>query len=505
MPQRPDEHAASLTTPAAPAGEPRDRRSRPPSPTSRPTTPPPAPGRCSAPPAHGPVGAVPGYEILDELGRGGMGVVYKARHVALDRVVALKMILLGAHAGPKDLARFRAEAEAVARLPAPEHRPDLRGRRARRAAVLLAGVRRRRQPGDRRSPATPRPPRERPRLVETLARAMHYAHERGIVHRDLKPANSCSTADGTPKITDFGLAKRLDDDSGRTQTGQVLGTPELHGPGAGRRATSSQVGPATDVYALGAILYDLLTGRPPFPGRACSTRWRWSARREPVPPRQPDRPAAARPGNDLPEVPAEGPGQAVRDGRRPGRRPAAVPRRPADPGPPGRGRRAGLAVGEAEPGGGRPRVGRRRCCSSPWPCHLIAIVQPGGQEEGGGGERPQRGSGPSGRPRRWRRRPWPREGAAAGRSSRPVQAAEQRKLALDTVRDVLLRVDERMKPNVRLVPIRLDIIRQMLDNVDRSATTPGRTRWRTGPRPWPTTGSARSTSGTTGSRTRSSG
>jgi len=210
---------------------------------------------------------VPGYEVLEELGRGGMGVVYKARQVKLRRVVALKMILSGGHASTAELARFQTEAEAIARLQHPnivqvhevgEHD----GRPFFSLEFCPDGSL------DRKLDGTPWQPMEAARLVETLSRAMHAAHEKNVVHRDLKPGNVLLTADGTPKITDFGLAKKLEGEPGAlapgvTQTGAILGTPSYMAPeqtgGRGK-----EIGPACDVYALGAILYELLTGRPPF-------------------------------------------------------------------------------------------------------------------------------------------------------------------------------------------------------------------------------------------------
>ncbi len=248
---------------------------------------------------------VPGYEILGVLGRGGMGVVYKARQVGLNRLVALKMILSASHAGPKGLARFLAEAEAVARLRHPNivqvyDIGEASGSPFFALEFVEGGSLARRLRGD------PQPLEPAVRLIESLARAIHYAHQQGVVHRDLKPANvllqgetpdNTDNADtqhedlvvaseplaqpggltsgplvatviaSTPKIADFGLAKRLDDKSTGTQTGEVVGTPSYMAPeqAAGK---ARLIGPATDVYALGAILYELLTGRPPFKGAA---------------------------------------------------------------------------------------------------------------------------------------------------------------------------------------------------------------------------------------------
>jgi WD40 repeat protein len=205
--------------------------------------------------------AVPGYEIIRELGRGGMGVVYEARQVSLNRPVALKMILAGGHASAADLDRFRTEAEAVARLLHPNIVQVYEtGTHAGLPYFSLEFC-----PGgslDRKLDGTPWEPQPAAALVETLARAIQHAHEHGIVHRDLKPGNVLLAADGTPKVTDFGLAKRLDSTSARTQAGAILGTPSYMAP---EQAGDGQtVGPPTDVYALGAILYELLTGRPPF-------------------------------------------------------------------------------------------------------------------------------------------------------------------------------------------------------------------------------------------------
>jgi serine/threonine-protein kinase len=205
---------------------------------------------------------VPGYQILAEIACGGMGVVYQARQVALNRMVALKMIRAGAWAGPEERDRFRAEAEAVARLQHPnivqiyevgEHDglPYF-------SLEYCAGGSLASRLGD-----APLAAAEAAGLVATLARAVHAAHQAGIVHRDLKPANVLLNADGVPKITDFGLAKDLAGAGQHTPSGAILGTPSYMAPEqAGSQ--SKEIGAATDVYALGAILYELLTGRPPF-------------------------------------------------------------------------------------------------------------------------------------------------------------------------------------------------------------------------------------------------
>jgi hypothetical protein len=234
---------------------------------------------------------VPGYEILEEIARGGMGVVYKARQKSLNRTVALKMVLAGGHAGPQERARFRIEAEAVACLQHPnivqifevgecDGQPYL-------SLEYVDGCSLAEAIAGKRLPVA-----QAAQLVETLARATHYAHEHNIVHRDLKPANILVAADArrttqikaatkegpalassicvdlrssAAKITDFGLAKRLDSAVGHTLSGAILGTPSYMAPEQAEGKTR-EIGPATDVYALGAILYELLTGRPPFQG-----------------------------------------------------------------------------------------------------------------------------------------------------------------------------------------------------------------------------------------------
>jgi WD40 repeat protein/tRNA A-37 threonylcarbamoyl transferase component Bud32 len=225
---------------------------------------------------------VTGYEIIRELGRGGMGVVYKARQLSLNRIVALKMILAAEHAGAEGLMRFRLEAEAVAQLQHPNIVQVYEiGEQDGRPFFSLEFV-----DGDtldHKLTAGPQPPRQSAQLVEALARAVHHAHEHGIVHRDLKPANVLLTRDGIPKITDFGLAKRLDSVHGQTQTGDIMGTPNYMAPeqAAGR---IKEIGPPTDVYALGAILYDLLTGRPPFQAASLLETLEQVRTQDPLPP-----------------------------------------------------------------------------------------------------------------------------------------------------------------------------------------------------------------------------
>jgi serine/threonine-protein kinase len=226
------------------------------------------------------------YEVLDVLGRGGMGVVYKAFQPSLKRVVALKMIV-DALAEATALARFRAEAEAVAQLQHPniiqiyeigehEGRPFLSleyvdgGTLSKKLTRMLPM------------------PREAAQMVEVLARAMHFAHQRGIIHRDLKPSNILLTREGTLKISDFGLAKQTRTDAGDaagpvTRTGDVVGTPSYMAP---EQASGLKrlIGPATDVYALGVILYELLTGQPPFASDLPMVAMRRVVMEEPLPP-----------------------------------------------------------------------------------------------------------------------------------------------------------------------------------------------------------------------------
>jgi serine/threonine protein kinase len=240
----------------------------------------------TAPPAR-----IPGYELLGSLGRGGMGIVYKARQVSLNRIVALKMILSGEHVRPDALQRFYSEAKAVARLQHPNivqiYEIGHSGAHPYFSLEYLEGGSLQEQLA-----RISQTPHQAAQLMETLARAVYYAHRQGIIHRDLKPANSLLAADGTPKITDFGLAKQVEDDSSQTRTGAILGTPAYMAPeqaqGGGRA-----IGPAVDIYALGAVLYDLLTGRPPFEGITVLDTLQMVQFKDPVPPQrhQPSIPA----------------------------------------------------------------------------------------------------------------------------------------------------------------------------------------------------------------------
>jgi serine/threonine protein kinase len=271
----------------------------------------PAPGRAFP--------TIPGYEILDELGRGGMGVVYKARQLGLNRLVALKVVLAGSCAGAEHLARFHTEAEAIARLQHPNivqiHEIGEHDGLPYFSLELIEG-------GNLAELIAKRPqtPEVAARLVETLARAVHFAHTRGIIHRDLKPSNilitdcgeryresstaiqvgantspgrehsgevvesALSAPNSAIKVADFGLAKAVADPS-QTDTGAILGTPSYMAPEQAS-GFAAFAGPPADQYALGAILYELLTGRPPFKGTTVIDTLEQVRTREPVPPSQ---------------------------------------------------------------------------------------------------------------------------------------------------------------------------------------------------------------------------
>jgi serine/threonine-protein kinase len=227
---------------------------------------------------------VAGYEILGVLGRGTMGVVYKARQRGLNRVVALKMILAAEHSSPDELARFRGEALALAEL----HHPNIvqiyevgeeRGQPFFSLEYVEGGSLAKKIDG------VPQPPAEAAVLVRALAAAMESVHGLGIVHRDLKPANVLLTAAGEPKISDFGLVKWLADDDGQTQSGSILGSPGYMAPEQAE-GRNREVGPLADVYGLGAILYHLLTGRPPFRAATVLDTLQQVRTQEPIPPSQ---------------------------------------------------------------------------------------------------------------------------------------------------------------------------------------------------------------------------
>ncbi len=253
------------------------------------------------------------YELLEKLAEGGMGAVYRARHVRLQRIVALKMIKTGVLAGEEEIRRFLAEAEAVAQLDHPgivplyevgQWKPE---ENASWIPFLAMGFVEGESLAERLREG-PMPPQQAAWITLQMAEAMQYAHDKGIIHRDLKPANVLLQKDGErsrtaestkslsdvsslsgqmpffPRITDFGLAKRLDGDSQMTRTGQVMGTPSYMPPEQAR-GDISQVGPLADVYSLGATLYALLVGRPPFQAASVLETLKQVLEQEPISPR----------------------------------------------------------------------------------------------------------------------------------------------------------------------------------------------------------------------------
>jgi eukaryotic-like serine/threonine-protein kinase len=225
---------------------------------------------------------IPSYDILEEIGSGGMGVVYKARQRGLNRLVALKMIRGRERVRPDQLVRIRIEAEAVARLRHPNivhiyEIGEVDGLPFLSLELLEGGTLEDRLAGN------PQPGRSAAELMVTLARAIQMAHDAKIIHRDLKPSNVLFDSGGIPKITDFGLAKRLESDSRQTESGQIMGTPCYMAPEQAMGHTKN-VGPAADIYSLGAILYEVLTGRPPYKGETPMETVRQVMHDEVVPP-----------------------------------------------------------------------------------------------------------------------------------------------------------------------------------------------------------------------------
>ena len=318
--------------------------------------------------------APPGYELLSVLGRGGMGIVYRARQKGLNRLVALKMILGGAQAGEEERLRFLAEAETLAALRhegiVQVHDFGTCNEVPWFALEFCAGG-----TLEQRLAGKPQPPRDAARIVRRLALAMQAAHDAGIVHRDLKPANvllaqKAPIPNPNPrpgagprdlpeeaqdfcegaKITDFGLAKRLDS-AGMTRPGAIMGTPSYMPP---EQARGDGVGPAADQYALGAIFYECLVGKPPFLGATPHETLLQVATLDPVAGAPLPAEGAARPGHDLPQMPGEGAGQALRFVPGPGRRPGQVPGGRADPGPRRRAVGTGREVAAPQSRRGRP-------------------------------------------------------------------------------------------------------------------------------------------------------
>jgi eukaryotic-like serine/threonine-protein kinase len=397
---------------------------------------------------------VPGFQILGILGRGGMGVVYRAKQSALGRLVALKMILAGAHARERDLERFRAEAQAVARFQHPNIVQVFEvGEADGLPYFALEFV-----PGGTlagKLKHEPQPPKYAAETVEALAKAMQYAHARHIVHRDLKPANILVGEDGAPKITDFGLAKQLEGASIETQAGTVLGTPSYMAP---EQASGDvdKVGPPADVYALGAILYDMLTGRPPFTGSSVLDTLDMVRRVEPVPPTQ----LAGRLPRDIETICLK-----------------CLQKDPAK-----RYATAGeLADDLRRFLDGKPILARpvgpverawRWAKRNPWVAGLgtaVAVlilgtaivtsvlswqlsVEKKGAETARDKAREEEGKA---------------KAAADEERKAKLEQAKQKELALTTVRTVLFRVDDAMRDSVKLQPVRLDILNKMLELLDQ--------------------------------------
>ena len=226
---------------------------------------------------------VPGYDILGELGRGGMGVVYRAKQRGLGRMVALKMILGGANVNPEDVARFELEARAVGSMTHPNivqvyEVGEFNGAPYFSLEFVDGG------PLDKKLENSPQPAEWSAKMMMQLARGMAYAHGMQIIHRDLKPANVLVSKDGVGKIADFGLAKKMDADDGKTRAGSIMGTPSYMPPEQAGGQTE-EIGPLADIYSLGAMFYEFLTGRPPFKGTTLLQTLEDVRNKEPVPPK----------------------------------------------------------------------------------------------------------------------------------------------------------------------------------------------------------------------------
>ena len=364
------------------------------------------------------------YEIISILGEGGMGVVYKARQLTLNRLVALKMIRNAEFASEDQVRRFQGEAEAVATLDHPgivpifevgtyeDHRYF--------SMKLVEG-----QGLDRELGELAKDCRAGARLVAEVAEAVNHAHQRGILHRDLKPANILVDGRGHAHVTDFGLAKRIQEDAGLTISGAIMGTPSYMAPeqAAGQ---SSLVTTASDVYGLGAILYASLTGRKRrSPGDSVMNTLD-QVRKQPAAAPDPaaERGAPARPGSDLPEMSGEGPEAPLCLGPGPVRRPQPLAPGRADRGPAGRPGRAAPDVGEAQAGAGRTLGRARRRLDRRGDRRRMAVAR-GGFPADPGPDRARRGrppgtAGTQGRGRGHRRaRPGRRQREEGRRRPRP--------------------------------------------------------------------------------------
>ena len=274
------------------------------------------------------------FELLEELGRGGMGVVSRAVEISRGRVVAIKRLLRGPDSSSRDIDRFRVEAQAASRLAHPHVVPIFQvgecDDQPYFTMQLVEGTTLARKLAD-----GPMPGVEAARLLIPVCRAIQYAHDRGVLHRDLKPSNILIDLNGNPYVSDFGLAKRIDVDPALTPSGALVGTPsymapeQAGSPTAGGRAA---IGPASDVYGLGAILYQMLAGRPPFQAATAAETILLALEHDPISPgAQP--PGQPRPRDDRAQVPPEVASTAVPDRVGTGRGPRGVPPRRSGLGP----------------------------------------------------------------------------------------------------------------------------------------------------------------------------